>query len=164
MTFYCFVGPNCNVIFHLLLSLGATAAHFYISFSDSASYPPKKCHTANQANHGLVWSRPRPLPLVRTVVQGTFHTCNFGLDETEMSDSSDQTRWVWKRPCIWSQLELRFFTTQVKLRLKKKTMGFLHSHRLYAYFESWTHYNTYTVCPAISMLFSEQNNLFVNMF
>lgn len=55
-------------------------------------------HNRNKPNHGSIWSglrpplfiRPRFGCLVQTVVLGRFHTCNFGLDQMDKSESTDQ--------------------------------------------------------------------------
>lgn len=116
LTLYKVVGPNVNLTFGLLLSPWATVA--YISclvspFSCSDNSPPELpvivlnvsnhrkiyFHTRNKPNFGSIWSglrpplfiRPRFGCLAQTVVLGRFHTCDFGLDQMDKSESADQT-------------------------------------------------------------------------
>lgn len=70
-TFHYLVGPNCNELFHPLLSPGATVAHFYTCFSvffifffydnklpqlPVIAEPSFFFRTTNEQIHGSLWS------------------------------------------------------------------------------------------------------------
>lgn len=93
-----------------LLSQRTPTAHFSSSSFCSWALPaPSSCNGSEKCFHTnpttvQCWSRPRPPlffgpgsgSLVRTVVRGRFHTCRFGLDQTEKSDGPEETGQEWK--------------------------------------------------------------------
>lgn len=114
-------------LFNSLKSLWMSAAHFVLldgfSFSqfwqqpatvscdcsESLIHPKSVFFTRNEPNHDSVWSDPRPHLFIRPRFklsgldcgQGRFHTCNFGLDQTEKSKGSDQMRKSLQPADLW---------------------------------------------------------------
>lgn len=80
------------VLFLLLWQLTAsTSCHL----SKSPNHPKNCFQTANEPNHGSVWSE----------VRGNFHTCDFWSDQTEKSEGLDWTR-PWEN-ALRIRLEIR---------------------------------------------------------